>query len=78
MIYPAVASVVIELHPRRLLEMETVALLNAQLGDRHVPASNKNPKWCLLILSAEVSDAAWAASVYVPILEMPFLCHVVE
>lgn len=44
MIYPAVANVVIELHPRRLLEMKTVALLNAQLGDRHVPISNKNPK----------------------------------
>lgn len=42
--------------------MKTVALLNAQLGDRHVPISNKNPKWCLLMLNAEVSDATYAAS----------------
>lgn len=44
MICPAVANVVIELHPRRLLEMKTVALLKAKLCDRHLPASNKNLK----------------------------------
>lgn len=52
MICPAVASVVIELHPRRPLEMKTVALLNAQWGDRHLPTSNKNPEWCLPIPNA--------------------------
>lgn len=36
MIRPAVANGVIELHPRRLLEMKTVALLNAPLDDRHL------------------------------------------
>lgn len=78
MIYPAVANVVIELHPRRLLEMKTVALLNAQLGDRHVPISNKNPKWCLLMLNAEVLVAAYAASMYLLIVEMLFACYVVS